>query len=1481
MATGTLKTPHGENQNNLLNFLFTRAYVVNWELVLYAVILFFAVFTRFYDLGARVMSHDESLHTQFSYDFYTTGNYRHDPMMHGPILFHATAFSYYMLGDNDFSARVYTAVVGVMLVLSPLLFRRWLGKWGALLASFMILISPLILYYSRYIRHDIPSIMSAVIMAWAILMYLNGPKNQRRRSYWLSILAAGMLWNLGSKETAFIYVAIFGAFLLLYWLARMAQRAFNLRGEAFFTTTMISFLLAGVAALMMIVVVSIAMHQITIPSEDDPLRNVFLDETLSARLGFIGDQISSMLSGDGIRAEFATFLNWTLMVVVIMVVLITGPALWAYHDEGGGRGFNLFDLIAFVFGIMLFWAVSLLWTPPIGVIIAGSAGLLYAFFRLRSRLNWPFLRHLGVVLVVVFVTALAILIVEELSHHSSRVGDEPAAPAVPGESTEVVLDDDGGIVTFWLVFAWVSAAVAIGILMYSRRARWWDWLDQFPELDVLIIMGSMVLPWLTAVVIVLLGGESSDFAAIGESIRDMSPFIFDRVPTGQVPEFLEAERVGQVVIGGLAWFPMMVIAIATGLTWNWRRWLVVAAVFYALFAFFFTTVFTNINGLATGMVYSLQYWFEQQGERRGNQPQYYYLLVILPIYEFLPIIGSVLASIAGMVLFWRKRKRYREDFAGETPQLATATYGGLDDDLPADDEPVAVASSTSVAVDPDPPPVVAQTVDSTGTLPDDIRQSVVLDDDERESRWQLSKVSFLLFVGWWGVLNLIGYTLAGEKMPWLGTHMSLPMILLAAWYFGGVFKRIDGQKFRDGGWIYLAIVPLLLVALFQVVAPYLSGEAPFQGTERVQLSWTYQWLGVVGLSAILVWVIFRLTDRTGWRHLRHITAVAVFVMLSMMTIRTAWTAAFIDYDLATEFLVYAHGAPGNRIVYEQLEDMSLRTGGDMSIAFAYDDGMAWPGSWYFREFTNDFYYGSNPTMQQLENVAAVVVRDDGRAEVESLLGDRFQAFVYPRMWWPMQDYFGLTAQRINNLMDFSNANSALRRQGIFDIWWARDYDTFGIANGQDYSLENWPVRDRLYFYVRRDLAAQVWPYGIGDGTAITVEETETSACLANWQPYGASVVFDTESAFTSIPVGLDVGPDGLVYVAEDGGNRISVFDPTTGTAVRVFGTQGTADQDGAFFERPHSVAFAPNGAVYVADTWNHRIRYFEADGTPIDAWGSEYAAGLGAPESPTNGFWGPRDIAIDPQGRVYVADTGNKRVRVYTSDGVWLQDIASGGSAPGQLDEPVGLAIHPDGRLYVADTWNRRVSVFTLDGAFLTSFTIDAWSIEPSNRPYLAIDEVRDLLYVGDPDAGRVLVYDTLGNCVGSFGRYNAENPDATQLGSVAGITVGVDGSVFVVDTLTNRILRFQPFPLLTAEPVEEEDASAESASADGDSAGSVEVTLELNPPGFDDPDAGAVDADAGDMPPDEGGSEEDMSGDMGTAPETTAEMTGEPENRQ
>ncbi|MFC2016063.1 flippase activity-associated protein Agl23 [Chloroflexota bacterium] len=185
----------------------------NWEKLIYLLISVAAVVSRFWDLGARAMSHDESLHALYSYYLYNGTGYTHTPMMHGPFLFHANALVYFLFGDSDYSARIVPALFGVFLVLSPILLRRWLGRTGAILTSLFLLISPSVLYYSRYIRNDVYIAVWTIVLIAALFHFLRD-----HRPSWFYLGAVVLMLSLTTKENAYIFGYIGLVFIIEAYL---------------------------------------------------------------------------------------------------------------------------------------------------------------------------------------------------------------------------------------------------------------------------------------------------------------------------------------------------------------------------------------------------------------------------------------------------------------------------------------------------------------------------------------------------------------------------------------------------------------------------------------------------------------------------------------------------------------------------------------------------------------------------------------------------------------------------------------------------------------------------------------------------------------------------------------------------------------------------------------------------------------------------------------------------------------------------------------------------------------------------------------------------------------------------------------------------------------------------------------------------------------------------------------------------------------
>jgi uncharacterized protein (TIGR03663 family) len=194
---------------------------LNWTLenLLAALILLLAIVSRFYDLGARVMSHDEVNHVVPSYDFVQGRGYRYDPVTHGPLQFHLLGLSFAFFGDSDFTARIPVALFSIGAVAFGLLaYRRYLGRWGALAAGVMLLISPYLLYYGRYARNEAFIVFWAIANLYAILRYL-----ERGERWALLLFVLINALHFTDKATSYIFAAEQLLFLGALLIIRLLQ----------------------------------------------------------------------------------------------------------------------------------------------------------------------------------------------------------------------------------------------------------------------------------------------------------------------------------------------------------------------------------------------------------------------------------------------------------------------------------------------------------------------------------------------------------------------------------------------------------------------------------------------------------------------------------------------------------------------------------------------------------------------------------------------------------------------------------------------------------------------------------------------------------------------------------------------------------------------------------------------------------------------------------------------------------------------------------------------------------------------------------------------------------------------------------------------------------------------------------------------------------------------------------------------------------
>ncbi len=170
-------------------------------------LIVFSLFIRLIGVGGPALSHDESLHALYSLSL---KSYEHNPMMHGPLLFHLNRLSYTFLGASDFSARFMPALFGTLCVGLLWLYRRWLSERAAFFSAILLALAPDALAYSRYSRNDIYITAFTLISIWALLRWLE--EQQPKHLLWLAV-SQGLAFSC--KEVAFIHGFSLGLFCVL------------------------------------------------------------------------------------------------------------------------------------------------------------------------------------------------------------------------------------------------------------------------------------------------------------------------------------------------------------------------------------------------------------------------------------------------------------------------------------------------------------------------------------------------------------------------------------------------------------------------------------------------------------------------------------------------------------------------------------------------------------------------------------------------------------------------------------------------------------------------------------------------------------------------------------------------------------------------------------------------------------------------------------------------------------------------------------------------------------------------------------------------------------------------------------------------------------------------------------------------------------------------------------------------------------------
>lgn len=289
------------------------------------------------------------------------------------------------------------------------------------------------------------------------------------------------------------------------------------------------------------------------------------------------------------------------------------------------------------------------------------------------------------------------------------------------------------------------------------------------------------------------------------------------------------------------------------------------------------------------------------------------------------------------------------------------------------------------------------------------------------------------------------------------------------------------------------------------------------------------------------------------------------------------------------------------------------------------------------------------------------------------------------------------------------------------------------------------------------------------------------------------------------PRGLATDASGNIYVADYDNHKIRKVTPAGVVTTLAGSTQGNANGTGtaAQFNAPSGVAVDAAGNVYVADTGNHRIRKITPGGAVTTF------AGSSSGYSDTAGFVrfnAPQDLALDASGNVYVADTGNHKIRKITSAGVVstlagaAAGFADGIGTTAQFNTPSGVATDASGNIFVADLLNAKIRKITPAGVVTTFSTqvltgITRLVVDSSNHVYYSNSSTSNGHQVYRIDAsgtgGTVL-----GTAVfGSIDGYGSQ----VRFYAPVGLAKNAAGDIYIAESGYNRLRKINIAP---AKPV-------------------------------------------------------------------------------
>lgn len=174
-------------------------------------------------------------------------------------------------------------------------------------------------------------------------------------------------------------------------------------------------------------------------------------------------------------------------------------------------------------------------------------------------------------------------------------------------------------------------------------------------------------------------------------------------------------------------------------------------------------------------------------------------------------------------------------------------------------------------------------------------------------------------------------------------------------------------------------------------------------------------------------------------------------------------------------------------------------------------------------------------------------------------------------------------------------------------------------------------------------------------------------------------------------------------------------------------------------------------------------------------------------------FSQPSDVVVGNNGKIYVLDGVNNKVKVFNKKGALLSSFGGTGKGKGKFNSPLGIGIDAADKIYVADSGNHRVQVFSPDGKYLSQLSTDANKkrVKPSDPTDVAVNSTLNRCYVVDNDNHCLLIYDLeKGELLSTHGTMGMEK---REFRFPFLLDINQEGNLYIVEVINTRVKVLDP----------------------------------------------------------------------------------------